>query len=121
MDNVIGRGQRWDLIQDCWAQWPGQEIFQNSGLEDCNRLTVENENNTSVASWKSCVNSTNNNNVNQTNIKQQEIAFEFWRNMTNQTDFQLDEITQNTTLYMTEGQYLCMNQTNNDSKSLEGK
>ena len=53
MDNVIGRGQRWDLIQDCWDQWPGQEIFPNSGLEDCNRLIVENENNTSVASWKS--------------------------------------------------------------------
>ena len=121
MDNVIVRGQYWDLIQDCWAQWPGQEIFQNSGLEDCNRLTVENENNTSVASWKSCVNLTNNN---QTNIKQQEIAFEFWKNMTNQTHLsssQLDEITQNTTLYMTEGQYLCMNQTNNDSKTLEGK
>ena len=65
MDNVIGRGQHWDLIQDCWAQWPGQEIFQNSGLEDCNRLTVENENSTSVTSWKSCVNSTNNI-VNQT-------------------------------------------------------
>ena len=65
MDNVIGRGQHWDLIQDCWAQWPGQEIFQNSELEDCNRLTVENENSTSVTSWKSCVNSTNNI-VNQT-------------------------------------------------------
>lgn len=75
MKNVIGRGQHWDLIQDCWAQWPGQEIFRNSGLEDCNRLTVANENNTSASSWKSCINSTNNT-VNQTNIKQQEIAFQ---------------------------------------------
>ena len=41
--------------------------------------------------------------------------------MTNHTDTELDKMTENTTLYMSEGKYLCMNQSNNDSKSLEGK
>ena len=94
-----GQGQRWEHIQDCWSQWPMYEIGNNSTFNGCNTtLKVENENNTIVTSWKTC--------VNQNNTFQEEIVFNEWRKVTNYTNTELAEMTQNTTLYMLEGKHI---------------
>ena len=89
------------------------QASQISAIQDCTQLTVKNENDTLARSWTTCVNQTDM--INQGEILVEENALESWKNVTNYTNTDLDQITQNTTLYVSEGKLLCMNQTKNNT------